>query len=182
MSKRRRTTGFKDIYYQDWHFHRTLDAIDTPQEWKIIVPRPLRAPPAGRYYAVELHSVTYEYNHSSRSGINADLSLTYSPRLGKTPFKTHAGHPENLWWSHFHLETGGVATSEIRIGSTENKSDFTDHLGHGKLITGENIWLQLGSTNYYDELLFGGFSLQYTFTTVPCSEYVQELVAQLTSV
>ncbi|GAH00626.1 unnamed protein product [marine sediment metagenome] len=178
---RRRPARVVDRYYQDWHFERILEVIDTQQEFKVQVPRPLQAPPAGRYYAVELHSIEFYYKRNLRAGqaVVEDIALTFSPRLGKTPFLTHAGHRENLFWHHY--ECIGVAGLEYFTSGSGDKVDFTDNLGHGKLITGDNIWLQLSSTLMYDTLLSAGFSCQYTYTTVPCNEYVQALAEQLTT-
>lgn len=183
MSKRRKTTGIRDNYYQEFHFKRTLSVADTDQEWSIICPRPLQAPPAGRYYAIELHAIEYFIYRTAHEGQIAltEVCLTYSPRLGKTPFLTHAGDPENLFWHKTadDLQTGGGPISWEQ-GTGICRAVYTDHKGYGKLITGQNIWVQCHSL-FYDNPVTFGFSCAYTYTTVPCSEYVQELVAQLTS-
>ena len=183
MSKRQRVT--RDLFYQGWHFKRSLELANTPKEFAISVPYPLKSPPAGRYHAIELHSVTWNHSTLIRHGqaVHIAASLSYVPRLGCAPFVTGPGDPENIWWEDAICDleaANNCPTIHIRNSATK-KVELDDNLKHGKLITGQNIYLQLDTTGMAVPA-YCNFTIAYTFTSVPCAEYVQELVAQLTSV
>jgi len=147
-----------------------------PEEFILDVPRPLLAPPENRYHAIEIHSIEYYVSTpvESQAAVRY-VSLTTSPRAGQTPFITHCGEPCNLWWFIEHIAAGGV----YRRTRDRNKASYTDDLGHGKLLIGEHIYLQLDTVGDLDETIEVQFSIEYTETTVSCYEYAQELSGQL---
>lgn len=185
MSKRRRVTVVpqRDKFYQDWHIKQTQAAANVDEEWTIQCPRPLYTPPAGRYYAIEIHSIEWYFILEEHDGqrLRSHLALTYSPRTGHDPFLTGPGDPENLFWANFlNNDDTGSALSAWRQDSHRNRAVFTDDHGFGKLVVGPNIYMQIGTTHQETPTAIG-LKIQYTFTTVSCSDYVEELAAQLTS-
>jgi len=178
MSKRRKVGSIQDKFYQDWCIIRTQDVENEPdREWEVLVPRPIQAPPAGRYYAIEVHSIEFYHTNLVRGGQHTDLkcALTFAPRSGHTVFLTQCGYPQNLWFYQGGIDldsVGGPAHHEQ--GSGIAKTHFTDDLGHGRLVTGEHIWLQLHAS-HFAVVVNVQFAIQYTFTTVSCTQYAQHL-------
>ena len=187
MSKRRRVTIVpqRDKFYQDWHIKKTQTIANVDEEWVIKCPRPLYAPPAGKYYAVEIHAIEWLFIHEEHEGqrLRTFIALTYSPRLGKTPFLTGPGDPENLFWATwFNNDENGNAASGVKQDSHRNRAIFTDDHGFGKLVVGDKVFLQVSQTeNGGGSIMDVGLKISYTFTSVSCSDYVEELAAQLTS-
>ena len=178
MSKRRKV----DKFYQEWHIKRNQANKNTDEEWTLPCPRPLQSPASGKYHAIEIHSIEY---HTSLSFVweqtaYQDWCITTSPRTGQTPFSTDCGDPSNLW---FHREITVSPTEHAAFWYQEvtrlhNIARYTDEFGHGKLIIGQNLYLQCHS------LLLAAAStislaIEYTWATVSCDEYAQELQSQL---
>ena len=183
MSKRRRVTVVpqKDKFYQDWCVKQTQSAINASDEWSLDTPKPLYAPPAGRYYTIEVHSIEWYFLQEVRAGqkVSIALSLSYSSRQGKTPFCTQAGDPENLFWVQYvNDDDSGHGEGEHVTNCHTNRAVLTDDHGFGKLVVGDHLYMQL-ATNQIAHTVPVGLKIQYTFTTVSCSDYVEELAAQL---
>lgn len=178
----KRSRSIQDKFYQEWHIKRAQAVINADEEWIIDVPRPLKSPPSGSYWAVELHAIEFLPSTEIVTGavVVIDWALTTSPRTGKTPFMTGPGDPENLWRYGWHCAGSAAPTDHVLFEWTHDKYRelFTDDLGHGKLIIPEHIYLQVQCAATTSVLAIG-LSLCYTFTTVSCSEFVQELVGQL---
>jgi len=178
MSKRRRIV---DKYYQEWHIKRDQTTANTDEEWAIEIPRPLEAPPSGTYWAIEIHSIIARVNIEvalDASAKNQDWALTTTPRWGKVPFITECGDPENLWYRSILTcipVLGGAFINQDRL---HDKAAYTDNKGQGKLVIGDHIWLQVSSSDFAAATRIQ-IAIEYTFTTVSCGEYVQELVSQL---
>ena len=154
--------------------------MSTEEEFPIEVPRPLQAPPGGRYIGLELHAIEFYIPYHYHDGQSAQtlVSITTSPRNARTPFMTQAGDPENLFW--YEQRTYGDHVGGIihpRQDQTTNRVDFTDASGHGRLLVGENIYVQLSSNVQVETEVTAGFKCYYTYTTLSCNEYVQELAA-----
>lgn len=183
MSKRRRII---DKYYQEWHIKRLQEVTDVDEEWQIDVPRPIATPPAGTYWAVELRSLVFKIDPVIKPELitTSEWALTTSSRIGKLPFMTACGDPENIWWFNRELTqwpaNGALtAASDTQQGRHTNHCVYTDHKGQGKLIIPDHIYLQVSTTNHTPTLEQISLTLEYSFTTVSCAEYVQELVGQL---
>jgi len=181
MSKRRKATT-TDKFYQDWTFTRVQPEVANPDiEWTITVPRPLQAPTGGRYYAVEIHNIDFMHTNILRHGQFTDIfcALTTAPRVGHLRFLTGPGYPENIWWYKQGIDED-VASGQLltEAGSFKNRTDFTDAHGHGKLVIGEHIYLQLHAA-HIDAPVEVQFGISYTFTTVSCNEFAAELHSQI---
>lgn len=178
MSKRRRTTGIQDKFYQDWCFIRSQEqAGEADREFQIIVPRPIQAPPAGRYYAIEVHSIEFLHTNEVRQGQHTDLkvALTFAPRAGHAAFLTGPGYPHNIWYYQGGIDLDALTgPAEHHQGSGYHKAKFTDDLGHGRLVTGEHIWCQVHAAHFAVPVQLQ-FAVQYTFTTVSCTQYAEHL-------
>lgn len=176
MSKRRRIA--QDKFYQDWCIIRTQASVgEGDREWQILVPRPLQAPPAGSYYGVELHSLEFFHTNLVRGGQHTDLqcALTFAPRTGHTVFNTKCGYPQNLWYYQGGIDLDSVTgPAHHQQSSGLCKTSFTDDLGHGRLITGEHIWLQLHAVHFAVPVEVQ-FAVQYSFTTITCTQFAQHL-------
>ena len=183
MSKRRRVSAPKDKYYQTWNFKLEQTVVSEDEEFTIPCPRPLEAPPSGRYYAIELHALEYyiPYHFKATQSASVDISISKSARQGRTPFITHCGDPENIFW--YEQATYGEHVPPGVIPPTNEQADnhvqLTDNLGHGLLVVAENIFVQLSSNIRVETEVTAGFKLYYTFTTVSCSEYLEELASQI---
>jgi len=181
MSKRRKATT-TDKFYQDWTFTRQVADVATENtEWTITVPRPIQAPAAGRYYAVEVHCIDFAHTNLIRPGQQTRLkvALTTAPRGGHQRFITGPGFPENIWWYAGGIDTDQIAgPNHYDDGSHHNRTDFTDAHGHGKLVIGEQIYLQVEQA-HFAVLVEVQFGISYTFTTVSCNEYAAELHSQI---
>lgn len=189
MPKVKRRIGKKDKYYQEWHIDRKQTAFNTDEEFVIDVPRPLVAPAPGRYWALEIHSIEHQVSSTAVLGIAAYLiqefvSLGTRTRVGNTQFVSSVSCPDNLWFylrnSHMGLALFVETTTIDKESRHSNKSAYTDDLGHGKLLIGDRVYLQVSSSGHVS----GGevrveLSIEYTWTTIPCDEYVQELASQL---
>ena len=178
MSKRRKTQP-----YEEWHFKRTQAAYNVNEEWTLALPRPARGLPAGRYNAIEIHSIEYivGWHFRDEGPTTVNWSITTSPRTGNTPFITDCGDPSNLW---FYKDTtwGPVehgAFIEFQATRLKNIARFTDDMGHGKLVIGDQLFLQVGTANVSTVYPFIHFAIEYTFTSVNCDEYAQNLTSQL---
>jgi len=182
MSKRARTS-IQDEYYQDWCWLRTQTESNAAQEWSIRSPRPIQAPPAGRFYAIEIHSVEFKltpHEYLIRAGqkVHVQVALTYAPRSGHDQFQTGPGYPHNLWFYDrtVNLEDAGCVSTGFEQGSHMSKTRFTDDLGHGRLTCGDDIFLQVSTSGIAaPHVLTVEFAIQYTFKTVSCVEYTQHL-------
>lgn len=194
---KRRASGL-DRFYQEWHIKRTQTAVGAApgsgtgdEEFTIPCPRPLSDPSSG-YWAIEIHSIEYvtsvnEVIHATNaSQFVCQWALTTSPRTGKVPFITGPGDADNIWFNKKWVrregadEHGAIFISEqTRL---DNLARYTDDKGFGKIIVGDNIYLQVATS-----CLIGGFgapstiemAIEYTWTTVTCPEMVQELASQL---
>ena len=185
MSKRRRVGIRTDKFYQSWSFKVEQTEVSTEEEFAIRTPRPVQAPPAGRFYAIEIHSIEYFIPYHSKSSQSTEVlvSITTSPKEGREPFITHAGDPENIFWYEQrnygdHTPSAGIPPTQTQI---TNRIDCTDALGHGRLLVGDNIYVQVSSNTFVETEVIAGFKISYTYTTVGCLDYVQELTAQVTS-
>jgi len=181
MSKRARTS-IQDVYYQDWCFLRQQAEANQPEEWSIRTPRPIQAPPAGRFYAIEIHSIEFKIEPAAylmRLGplTHLQASLTFAPRSGHDVFITGPGYPHNLWWYDKYVDLAGPeGPAVITQGSHESKTFYTDDLGHGRLTAGDDIFLQVSTGGIAPEHhITYEFAIQYTFKTVSCTEYTQHL-------
>ena len=182
MSKRR-TSTISDIFYQDWCFIREEAQATSSTEWTIRTPRPLQAPPAGRFYGVEIHSIEFKHTSLIRAGQapHLQVALTFAPRTGHDAFITGPGYPHNLWWFDAQTDLGTIqGPAEYEQGSHNSKAKFTDDKGHGRLVTGDAIYLQL-TTSLFAAAVAVEFAIQYTFTTVSCQEYTQQLTEVATA-
>ena len=165
---------------------RTQAGLAEDTEYVLDVPRPLSGLPAGQYHAIELHSLEYyiAYPALPHWGGHEEtfVAITTSPRSGQVPFMTTAGDPSNLWFYvrryFIPQEHGGVIPCGGIQTRKNQKALFTDDLGHGKLIIGDHLYLQMHTVNIAT-LAYVSFSFEYTETSVRCEEYAQELTAQL---
>lgn len=180
MSKRRRTA---DKFYQEWHVKREQAVVNTAIEFKLDIPRPLTGLPPGRYYAIELHSIEYyvKFAYRNEAATCIHVSLSTSPRTGQLPFITNCGDPSNLWCfiEAFWGSTEHASSIESVYTRDRNCARFTDDLGHGRLLIGDHLYLQIDSVNFSSELIEVQFAFEYTETSVNCAEYAQDLTAQL---
>lgn len=182
-NKRMRVGGTSDTFYQDWCFKVTSDVANGNFEYTLDCPRPLRTPPPGRYYAIQVHSLTGLTNKFADRGSTQEqyMSLSTTPRIGKDPFITGPGDPDNIWYrlETFMFELADDNYLHIK-DSKSDKTPFTDDLGRGLLIIGDHLYLQMTSTN----TTVGHFptlscSIQYTFTTVSAADMIGELASQI---
>ena len=178
MSKRRKI----DKFYQEWHVKRAQATKNVDEEWTLPCPRPLTAPPHGRYHAVEIHSIEYfsSADIQFEGQFYAHWSISTSPRLGQLPFVTNCGDPSNLWFSRDHWIMGTEHSGQYLEENTrlKNIARYTDVFGHGKLIIGDNLFLQAHTVNLTAPAHIE-FAFEYTWTSVSCDEYAQELQSQL---
>jgi len=184
MSKRQRV-GPRDTYYQEWTVKLTSDVNNGDCEFTLDVPRPLYAPPGGRYWALQIHNITATTNRYATRGNEATqyTSIGTVPRTGKTPFITGPGDPDNLW---YRLETAYFEIADTYFTtlkeSNTDKTVYTDHLGHGKLLIGDHLYVQTTATGtlvtppHFTTL---AFSIAYTFVTVSASDMIGELASQV---
>lgn len=203
-SHKRRATGagaHQDSFREEWHINRTQAVIGDDggtgvgnEEFTIICPRPLEPAPAGRWWAIEIHSIEYligahDVAHATHNGeFFIQWAMTTASRIGKAPFITSPGNPDNIWfnlmWIKREANTGTEAVYITEQTRHDNLATYTDDMGHGKLLIGDKIYLQVatGVPNGY-----GSFSdpsdihlaIEYTWATVSCPEVVQELASQL---
>lgn len=180
MSKRARRT-IQDEFYQDWCFIRTQAAKNVAEEWTVKTPRPIQAPPSGRFYAIEIHSIEFKIQPADflmKAGqkTQTSVSLTFAPRTGHDIFTTGPGYPHNLWWYNriINLEDPGCTSTGFEQGSHTSKTVYTDDLGHGRITAGDDIFLQVATSQVANPISVE-FAIQYTFSTVSCIEYTQHL-------
>jgi hypothetical protein len=109
-------------------------------------------------------------------------AMTTARRTGKTPFITGPSDCDNIWFNkkYWRIPTAalfsGIHTTEhTRL---HNISEFIDESGKGKLIIGDKIFLQYSSTALASVPKIE-LSIEYTWTTVSCAQFVEELTAQL---
>ena len=183
-----------DKFFQEFHIDVSMSYDDIAPnqtvdwEFPITVPRPLKTPPAGTYWAIELHSITWANNWYWREDAFTGISwcITSAAKVGKTPFITFPGNPENIF---FLTDEWLVGENHHPIARTQanqrmNHAKYTDDSGHGQLIIPETIYVQCRNIYWtQDDTLpdapWFSASLQYTFVTVSCSEFLQELASQL---
>ena len=206
----KRKTGGR--FVQEWHVKRqqqtTGDFVPGSttgyEEFVIDCPRPLTEPRSG-YWAIEIHTI--EAVTDIPTVIDATIpfeasikwAITTSPMTGKPTFMTDAGDPENIW---FHSDwvtvppgtsggniVGNAAYFRTRNTRLENVARYTDETGHGKLIIGNRIYLQVATKGLnwpgLNTPQVGGLrhahislAIEYTDTTVSCPEYVEQLESQ----
>ena len=184
----------KDKFYQEFHINciQTWDNIPINSvidwEWTVPVPRPLETPPSGTYWAIEIHSITAWRTRLWREDALAEnyWGITSQAKSGKTPFVTWAGDPENIYYSEDDVFTGAAVGVFWPTRNTQgtDTTHYTDDSGHGKIIIPENIYIQNRNvywtqTNEYPDPPVLSASIQYTFTTITCAEFLQEVVAQI---
>lgn len=158
-------------------------------EFAVPLPRPLKTPPAGTYWAIELHSITWANNTNWREDALTAVAwcITTRKKLRTTPFLTYPGDDENLFFTDDLWIVGAGVHPECRQIQNQrtNHVKYTDDAGHGQLIIPETLYVQnqnhYWTQDEYDNIDPPWFSasLQYTFTTVSCSDFLQELASQL---
>lgn len=162
-----------------------METANIGEEFSIEVPRPIQAPPAGRFYAIEIHAIEWYIPYHIRCGQRTHVlaSLTTVSRVSREALISNCGDPDNVWWFvlHAHAECGDASGVALHTSGPHNRRvDYTDDLGHGKLFVGSEIFLQLLSHLYEDPVEIS-VRIDYTFTTVSCLDYAQALSAQLSS-
>ena len=184
----------KDKFYQEFHIFCGLPWAEIPinstidWEWPIPLPRPQETPPSGTYWALEIHSITWYITYTWRAGavVATSWDITTQSKTGKTPFVSFPGDPENIFFHQEDVFTNDNVLVQYRNiqNSHTNTAHYTDNLGHGKLVIPETIYVQNRNSNwtvsasYPDPPIFSA-SVQYTFTTVSCPEFLQEMASQL---
>lgn len=188
MSKRRKLTARSvlDRYFQEWHIKRTQATTNTDEEWVIDVPHPIEGVGAGRFYAIEVHSIEGEVGIQFPDGTTGgerimQWCLTTSPRTGKLPFITGPGDPSNLWFRKIDYTHSPAESNQFLISNRlNNLARYTDNKGYGKLIIGDHLYLQCHTDFWTDaEVTKVSMSIEWTGATVSCVEYAAELVSQL---
>ena len=188
-----RRASKKDRYYQEWHFSRVQAAINTNEEFIIDVPRPSTSPPAGSYWAIEIHSIEFQIFslwsiEAAGYNINEACSLGTASRaynIALAHFLSYCSDPDNLWYYSRDLLIGGTTLGHGSAVMGEdyrqkNRSEYVDNQGHGKLLIGDKLYLQVSSAGHSTgETLQVCFSVEYTWATVSCEEFVGELQSQL---
>lgn len=182
--KKVKSTGPKDRFYQEWHINRKPTGASTPEEFVLDCPRPLLSRPAGRYWAIEIHSIEARVPHNRPTEQvllheHEHFCLTTDHRTGKTPFLTGPGDPTNIWYLHRYSDlpacpalTAVYETEETRL---HDKALYTDDLGHGKLIIGDHIYMQYDGAQTGAHHPSISMAIEYTYTTISCNELVEEL-------
>ena len=187
-----RRASKKDKFYQEWHFARTQATYNTNEEFIIDVPRPQLAPPSGQYWAIEIHSIEYQtFSQSSIGAVGYDIqeqiSLGTASRaynIALPHFVSRCSDPDNLWYHSLDFIVGGTTlgtgTDHQEQYRQKNRSEYVDNQGHGKLLIGDRVYLQVFSAGHASgETLEACFSVEYTWATVSCEEFVGELQSQL---
>jgi len=180
--------NYYDPFYQEWHFERTQSTENTDQEWWIDVPRPLGSPGAGKYWAIEIHSIELQSNQVIPVPDAAVFTqvmrvcVTSAPRTDKTPFVTTCANPDNIFYYEEQTFvptaalTGGFLTREESRGRVLQR--YTDDQFHGKLYIGDHLYIQLNTVSQAAVVKIC-FCIEFTWTTINCSQLVEELQGQL---
>ena len=165
---------------------RTQEDLNVVEEWVLDIPRPLTGLSAGKYWAIDLHSIEaiplVVIPELVAGGlVKCDWAITTAPRTGKTPFMTLAGDPDNLWFREdYNSASPAVGVFSFADQRLNHKALYWESPGKGKLLIGDHLYLQV-TTQGYGAAQRAAISIafEYTETTVSCTEYAAQLVSQL---